>query len=208
MGGSADTLFRMTIRPCSIALCSVALLLIGCHSDSPAAKGQPQDGGAKRIDVKHGTDPDAKDIDLNAKEMTVEQLLATKKPEDVDLDAFDRGRIGEFERSTYRISGLLKTVVHRKDGDYFLTLQGDTGATAVIEVPDPKLCEGSPILPQITKTRNELESRFHPTDTPKEVNERVTLEGVGFYGWKGQKGSGGRGAAPRLMPGTGFSQKK
>jgi hypothetical protein len=106
------------------------------------------------------------------------------------------------------VKGTLKSVVHRKDGDYYLVMEGKSGAAAVIEVPDPKLAAGSPILKEIKATRDEIERKYHPTDTKKEINEPATIEGVGFYGWKGKPGAGGHGSAPRLMPGTGFKSGK
>jgi hypothetical protein len=186
----------------------VAGLLAGCGSstDKPVTVATgAKDGGSSRINIKHATDPDAKLIDTNAKDLTVEDLLSMKLPDDVkDVGDYGDRRIGDFEKSTFRVSGTLKSVVHRKDGDYYLVMEGKSGQQAVIEVPDPALTKGSPIQGQIEAARNAIESKYHPTDKPKEINEKATIEGVGFYGWKGKPGSGGHGSAPRLMPGTGF----
>lgn len=188
---------------------AIGALLAGCGSSSPTAKkpatGKP-DGGSARIDIKHATDPGAGDIDLNAKDITVEDLLATKLPEDMKggLEEHNEDRIGEFEKSTFRVKGTLKSVILRKDGDYYLVMEGKTGKQAVIEVPDPKLAKGSPIYDRIVAARSEIESKYHPTTEKKDINEPATIEGVGFYGWRSQQGAGGHGSAPRLMPGTGF----
>lgn len=181
----------------------------GCgakHGPAVAAAAGRSDGGSSRIEIKHATDPDAKLIDTAPKDITVEDLLATKLPANFKggLEDYGDKRIGDFEKSTFRIKGTLKSVVHRKDGDYYLVMEGKTGATAVIEVPDPKLTAGSPIQSEIQAARSDIESRYHPTDTPRDINEPATIEGVGFYGWKGATGAGGHGSAPRLMPGTGF----
>jgi hypothetical protein len=186
-------------------------LLAGCSSDSSSQGAQgAKDGAASRVSIKHANDPDASKIDLTPKDLSVEDLLSMKLPEDMkgDLSEYSDRRIGEFEKSTYRVQGTLKSVVHRKDGDYYLVMEGKTGAQAVIEVPDPKLCKDSPIIDKIAAARNELEAKYHPTDTPKEINQPATIEGVGFYGWKGRPGSGGHGSAPRIMPGTGFHEGK
>ncbi|HVT14264.1 MAG TPA: hypothetical protein VHE55_18520 [Fimbriimonadaceae bacterium] len=198
---------RRLLPPSLIALC---VLLAGCQSTPPKSASGGKDGGASRIAIKHATDADAASIDTTPKDITVEDLIATKLPDDFKggLEDYGDRRVGPFEKSTFRISGTLKSVVHRKDGDYYLVMEGKTGATAVIEVPDPALAKGSPILPQIQAARNEIESKYHPTDTPKDINEPATIEGVGFYGWKGHPGSGGHGSAPRLMPGTGFKSGK
>lgn len=195
------------------SLVAVAAMIAGCSKPEPApatSNAAPSKGAAaSRISVKHGNDPDAKDINTTPKDISVEDLIAQKMPEDAkSLENYSDSRVGDFERTTFRVKGTLKSIVHRKDGDYYLEMEGPTGAKAVIEVPDPKLCEGSPILPQITAARDELEKKYHPTDTRKEVNEPATIEGVGFYGWKGKPGSGGTGRAPRLMPGTGFKSGK
>lgn len=195
-----------------LAAIGISVLLAGCSSTPPKTAGATggKDGGGSRIDIKHATDPDAALINKTPKDISVEDLIATKLPDGFTggLEDHKDSRIGDFEKSTYRISGMLKSVVHRKDGDYYLVMEGKTGATAVIEVPDPALAKGSPILPEIQAARNAIESKYHPTDTPKEINEQATIEGVGFYGWKSQQGSGGHGSAPRLMPGTGFKTKK
>ena len=119
------------------------------------------------------------------------------------LEDSDKKRIGDFEKSTYRLNGTLTSVVQRKDGDYFLTVKGKSGASAVVEVPDPKLTKGSAVQSGIESARSEIEKKYHPTETKKEVNDPVTIEGVGFYGTK-SKGANGKSSSPRLMPGTSF----
>ena len=165
---------------------------------------------ASRIKIKHATDPEAAQINRTPIDITVEDLIATKLPESFKgkLEDYTEQRIGDFEKSTFRVHGKLKSVVHKKDGDYFLVMEGKTGATAVIEVPDPKLAPESPLIKDMTATRNMIESKYHPTDKEKEINEEATIEGVGFYGFRSKQGAGGSGSAPRLMPGTNFSQEK
>lgn len=192
----------------TLPILALAVLLSGCGSNQPgktAATGK-RDGGSSRIDIKHATDPDAGSIDLDAKDLSVEDLLAMKLPDDMKggLEDHNKDRIGEFEKSTYRVHGTLKSVVLRKDGDYYLVMEGKSGKQAVIEVPDPKLAKGSPIYERILAARHEIEAKYHPTTEKKELNEDATVEGVGFYGWRSRQGSGGHGSAPRLMPGTGF----
>lgn len=193
----------------TFVILAVAVLLVGCGSnDAPKTSANAKKGpGASRIAIKHGLDPDAGKIDMTPKDISVEDLIAMKSPEGTkDLETYKDARIGEFEKSTYRITGTLKSIVHRKDGDYYLVMEGKSGAEAVVEVPDPALCKGSPILPEITAARDALEAKYHPTDTEKAINEPATIVGVGFYGWKGRPGAGGHGSTPRLMPGTGFSE--
>jgi len=196
----------------AVAACCAMISGCGSQASKPSStNSQGKDGGSARVDIKHATDPDAKNINLSAKDISVEDLLATKLPGDFKGNLEENGekRIGEFENSTYRIKGILRSIVHRKDGDYFLTIEGTSGKSAVVEVPDPKLLESSPLHSKIEATRNQLESKYHPTDTPiTGLNDPIEIEGVGFYGFRSKKGSGGNGSSPRLMPGTGFKPGK
>jgi hypothetical protein len=197
-----------------IVLCA-AVILAGCSSAAPKLSSSTgptgKDGGSTRIDIKHGLDPDAAAIDTTPKDITVEDLLATKLPEDFkgNLEDYNDKRIGPFEKSTFRLKGTLKSVIHRKDGDFFLVIAGTSGKTAVVEIPDPKLTKGSPIQSQIESARNEVENKYHPTDTLTDhINEEVQVEGVGFYGTRKTKGGTGSHTEGRLMPGTGFKSGK
>ncbi|HTQ09666.1 MAG TPA: hypothetical protein VMI31_06305, partial [Fimbriimonadaceae bacterium] len=171
----------------AILIAGGALVIgVGCKSNgSPgavqAASGNRGDG-TQRIDIKRATDPDAANIDLTPKDITVEQLLATKLPGDVkgNLEDYGDKRIGDFEKSTFRLTGTLKSVVKRKDGDFFLVVAGKSGQTAVIEVPDPDLTKGSKLQSQIEATRKAIEDKYHPTDKEKEIDQPATIEGVGF----------------------------
>ena len=197
----------------SVTLASVVSVAVwGCGSNQATPKPAPAsptanrtDGGSLRISIKHGQDPDASAINLTPQDISIHDLLSTKLPDDVkDVGEYDAKRIGPFEKSTYRVHGTVTSVVHRKDGDYFLVIADEKGFRAVMEVPDPKLCEGSPLASEIAETRKKIEDKYHPTDTQKEVNDPATFEGVGFFNWRGRQGSGGHSTTPRLMPGTGF----
>ena len=163
--------------------------------------------GPSRADIRHGLDPDAASIDLNPKSISIADLVAMKMPESAKggIDAFQTSRVGPFEKSTYRVEAKITSIEHKKDGDYYMVVKDQSGKQAVVEVPDPSLCKGSPLEGKIAEARKTLEERYHPTDKPKIVNDPATLDGVGFYGFKGRPGSGGKGSTPRLMPGVGVS---
>ena len=199
------------------ALLTVAAVFImtgcGSHSGPPAPGATASKGGqdsGQRIDIKRGKDPDASQINLTPKDITVEDLLAEQIPADMKGDLQDYGdkRIGDFEKSTFRLTGTLKSVIKRKDGDYFLVVAGKSGRTAVVEVPDPDLTKGSALQSQIEATRQSIEDKYHPTDKRKDINQPVTIDGVGFYGTQGKAGASGGNRPPRLMPGTGFKAGK
>ncbi|MBL8066981.1 MAG: hypothetical protein JNM28_00880 [Armatimonadetes bacterium] len=164
-----------------------------------AATHQPKtDLRAERRLVKTTMDAAASEIDLNPKDITVEELMAMHLPADLG------GRRGSFERYTFRVHGRLESIELKKDGDFYMVIRGEKGGHTVVEVPDPSICKGSPLEGQIAATRKELEEKYHPTPEKKTVDETVTVTGVGFYGWgkSGKSGSNGSTGA-RLMPGTG-----
>lgn len=202
----------LAIAPC---LCIIAVLATGCSSSGPSApsvavKVSPAQtaavkSGPGRVPVEHGLDADAVKVDQTPKVISVEELLATrdKGTSKIDLSAYHDKRVAPFETTTFEITGKIKNIKHEKDGDYYFVLEGKSGAQAVVEVPDPKLCQGSPLLSKITAARTDLERRYHPTEKPRDLNEEITVDGVGFLGSRRKKGSGGFGSSVRLMPGTG-----
>jgi hypothetical protein len=182
-----------------IPLCS-AIALVGCNRSAtpPSADALAKGGSVARRSVKTAMDADASKITLSPEDTTVENIAAQKPPSDLS------GRTGPFETTTWRVKATIESVQLKKDGDYYMVLRGDKGGKTVVEVPDPKQCEGSPMHEQIAAARKQLEDKYHPTEQVKKVDERATVTGVGFLGWgsssKGAKGSSGA----RLMPGTGF----
>ena len=159
-----------------------------------------------RIAVKRGMDPDMKDVNMTPKDITVEELIAMQRPEGLaddisSSDAQDK-RLGELEHQVWRLKGKIKSVVKRKDGDYFMVIEGKSGQTTVVEVPDPELCKGSAVEKQISASRKAVEDKYHPNDQSKDVNEEATIEGVGFWGQKPKTGSKGAPNGARIMPGT------
>jgi len=195
----------------------VAIDIWGCASkpvatDSPnptvrvsTAQTKAVKNGPGRVAIEHGLDRDVSQVNTTPQTITVEDLLATrdKGTQKVDLDKFHDRRVAPFETTTFEVKGTIKNIKHEKDGDFYFVLQGKSGAQAVIEVPDPELCKGSPLLPEITAARKDLDTRYHPTATPQNLNEEITVDGVGFLGSRRKKGSGSFGSSVRLMPGTG-----
>jgi hypothetical protein len=178
------------------------VFVAGCSSNSTettsvATKPKAE---ASRKTVKTASDPDAGSIVATPKDTTIEEILAQKVPEG-DLT----GRSGDFEKQTWRVKATLKSVELKKDGDYYLVMNGEKGGQTVVEVPDPKLCQDSRFKDEITATRKALEEKYHPTKTPQLINDPATVTGVGFLGWgkKAKKGAKGH-SGPRLMPGTGI----
>lgn len=193
---------RLTI----LAATLVAVAACGPREEAPAPSkvAKKPVNRATRVAVKHGLDPDAAKIDLTPKTVSLAELAAHKAPADLGDDIsspdYQKHRIAPFETQVWRVGATVKSVVHRKDGDYYMVLTSSDGAESVVEVPDPKLCEGSALHDKIVAAREDIEKRFHPTDEPKDINQHATVDGVGFFGFKGKKG----GTGARLMPGLGF----
>lgn len=170
---------------------------MGCHK-APAPV-------ASRVSVKHALDPDAAAIQRDPKPITVEELAKMGMPDSAQgsLEDYSQKRVKPFETQVFTVDATIKSVQHKKDGDYYLVLAGKSGAQTAVEVPDPDLCKGSPLEPEIRAARKMIEERYHPTDTLKPVNEQATVDGVGFMGWRGRPTKGAR-----LMPGLRFQFKK
>ncbi|CAN5390055.1 hypothetical protein BH11ARM2_BH11ARM2_23920 [soil metagenome] len=184
------------------------LLLAGCHEAAPEATAAPAASPAKdaartaRRQVKTAQDADAGGIDPTVKATTIEEITAQKLP------GGDLGkRVAPFETSVWKADATIKSIELKKDGDFYLVLNGDKGGQTVMEVPDPALCKDSRFKDQIAATRKALEEKYHPTSDPKELNDRATVTGVGFLGW-GANGKGAKGkSGPRIMPGMGIEFK-
>jgi hypothetical protein len=208
---------KSSLVPCSSAIWATtfALAIAGCGSkrepnanplsNTAAAQAAPAKKGPGRIGVEHGLDADVAKVDQTPQPISVEQLLAFRDrgTGKINLDNYHARRVAPFETTTFEVAGTIKYIKHEKDGDFYFALQGKSGAQAIIEVPDPKLCVGSPLLPRIAAARRDLEKRYHPTETPRNLNEEITVDGVGFLGSRRKPGSGSFGSSVRLMPGTG-----
>lgn len=203
-------------RPLSLLVLSGLVLALGCgpHEDTASKSAVPKTGSKpSRVAVKHGLDDGAARITMAAKDITIADLMKLQRPnglsDDISSADFQDKRIEPLETQVWRLKAHVKSIVKRKDGDYFLTIADDEGHTTVVEVPDPALCKGSPLEKEITDSRKELESRFHPTDKAKDVNLDATIQGVGFWGQKPRPGSANAGSnGARLMPGTHFDWSK
>jgi hypothetical protein len=189
---------------------AVFALAAGCHQsppDQPKNAQQQKAQGQKpsRIAVKHGLDPDVNQVNMSPRDITVEELIAMQRPKgmsnDLSSPEYQSHRAGPLETQVWRLKCTLQSIVHRRDGDYFLVVKGETGVTTVVEVPDPGFCKGSAVEDKIKSARTALDN-FKPGDEPVEINKPATIEGIGF--WGAMPRSGGKGApnGARIMPAT------
>jgi len=147
--------------------------------------------GVERWPVKTGTDADVASV-TNTANVTVEDLLLIERPTDLPFTtnnpAFQSNRDGDVERTTYTTSDA--TIVAfklEKDGDYHIVIQGATGNTMIVEIPDPDdafVDPASPFKAGITKARADFDAQFAdnmPEASLKRINQSATIKGVGFF---------------------------
>jgi hypothetical protein len=179
------------------------LFVVGCQKASPvptpAASAAPiqYTFANSRLALKHGLDREAGSLRMTPKPLTVAELSKMPYPPDFTgkLEDHQDQRIGEFEKQVWSVNATIKSIQLRGDGDYYMEIEGPDGSKSVMEVPDPALCNGSPLQASIAATRKALEARYHPTSVKQTLNDAATLQGIGFYGPLGNRPGG------RLMPG-------
>jgi len=196
------------------AMVVIAALAIGCSSPDKApdtaSKTTSSQGGGRdrkptRLAIKRATDDAAGKASTTPTKTTIEDMMKVARPdglaEDDSTPEFQDKRVAPFETTIWQVDATVTQVVKRRDGDFFLTIEGAKGGKSVVEVPDPALCKDSKKLAEITATRKAIEDKFHPTDKPQKVNVKAKFTGFGFFGFsrarEGQPASNGA----RIMPG-------
>lgn len=149
-----------------------------------------------RRSVERSVDQDVAGVNRSPIQTSLGQLRAFPPPVALVQDRFalaDR-RAAPFETHVWRLRARVVEAMLRTDNDLYLVIEGD-GTRSCVEVPDPRLCQGSPFLDQITKVRNQLEEDLHPTFHRSRVDREAELVGVGYFGTAGKNDNGAR-----LMP--------
>jgi hypothetical protein len=156
---------------------------------------RPIQPGKERWPVKTGTDDDVADVGLDPSgqlvriQTTVEQLIALARPRemlpaDIDFPAFQRNRAHPVETTIWTVEAEIIACKEEDDGDYHIVIQGDTGETMIVEVPDPDPAfvePSSPWVEAIKSSREEIQSRLNPERAMKKVRQRARIIGVGFF---------------------------
>jgi len=160
---------------------------------------------ASRLAIKRATDAAAGKISMTPTKTTIEAMLKVARPDGLAADGsspeFQEKRAGSFEATLWQVDATITEIVKRADGDFYLVMESPSGARSVVEVPDPALCAGSKKLAEITKAREALEAKFHPSAQPQKVHLKARVTGFGFFG--NAKAREGRPATngARIMPG-------
>lgn len=149
-----------------------------------------------RRSVERGVDQDVASVSRSPIESSLGQLRAFPRPVALVKDRFalaDR-RATPLETHVWRLRARVIEAMLRTDNDLYLVIEAD-GTRSCVEVPDPRLCKGSPFLGQITKVRDQLEKELNPTFRRSRVDREAELVGVGYFGTAGKNDNGAR-----LMP--------
>ncbi len=89
--------------------------------------------GTARWDVKTLTDTAAGSVDFTVHDSTVEELTALPVPGPIKI----RTPRYPAETKTYRVSGRLVGFKLETDSDIHVAIAGTSGATMIVEIPDP-----------------------------------------------------------------------
>jgi hypothetical protein len=143
--------------------------------------------------VKTLTDSQAGQVNLTPKAATVEALVALPVPTGFSRDA---ERLA-LEFQVYALAATLVEFKEEADDDIHLVIIGESGQSMIAEIPHPDCAQGSRVLPQIARAREEFISRFGQPSRSSwhEVDSPVRVTGVLFF----DAPHGQRGVAPNAI---------
>jgi hypothetical protein len=146
-----------------------------------------------RTDVQRTVDDHALIIERNPIATTLSHVKALERPRELVRDRmkFASTRIAPFETQVWTITANVTQAVVRADKDMYLIIEAE-GLWGCVEVPAPEHCKGSVFEKEISAVRSQLNAEIHPTLTPKKVNRKAQLTGVGFFGTAGKRENGAR----------------
>ncbi len=148
------------------------------EADSP---GEVADTGRERWSQKLLRDPDAKKVNFTPRPSTVEELSAltppfTKKPKTGDQTRYPA------ELQTYSVTGHAVGMKLELDKDVHFVLRGKSGATMIIEFPDPAQSAKGIKGPEAAKARADCVALFGKPGKWRTFQGRtVTVTGPLFF---------------------------
>jgi hypothetical protein len=153
--------------------------------------------GKERWPVKTGTD---QDIHLVAQDKlngtagvrvdsSVEQLIQLRRPGNMmpatqEFSHYQSARARPVETTVYTIEAEIIACKIEVDGDFHIVIQGDSGKTMIVEVPDPDpafVNPASPWVSEIKVVRQACQQKLSPERGIKKVRQRARITGVGFF---------------------------
>src|SRR5713101_3956210 len=135
--------------------------------------------GTARWDVKTLTDAASGSVDFTVRAATVEELTALPVPGSIRIHTPRY----PAETATYRVSGRLVGFKLEADSDIHVVIAGTSGATMIVELPDPA-CVGTRKQAEMRTARKVFVRRFGmPTRqfTRPAPSPSLTVTGVLFF---------------------------
>ena len=146
--------------------------------------------GVERWNVKTGTDPDAKLVNLKQTDSTTIAKLISLPAQ---LNPAANVRVKPYELTVYSVDAVLTLIRPEKDSDFHLVLTDSQAKTLVAEIPSPACVDAkSPFFKLIQNARTQFESKFPGLLGGTQVKVPVRVRGIAFF----DKLHGQTGAAP------------
>ena len=145
--------------------------------------------GKDRWTIKTTSDRGATKVNRKAQSTSVEKLLLLPRPKDYPLDgsnpAYQQERMAPVETTIFTVEADVVECRLMPDGDYRVVLQGPSGKTMVMEMPDPDpkfVSPESPFAYSIKAAREKFDQRFKPETTTRKIVGHARITGIGFFG--------------------------
>ena len=178
---------------------------------APVSSEKQERPAIDRWQVRTGIDSDVTRVKPDPDMTTVEELIAQPRPDDMPLSGkapakYQSGRAAPVETTTWSFDAEVRGFRRSVNRTYRLILVGNSGATMIAKLPDPKrMRQSSPWLSSVVAVRNRLEERLRFTNAYTYLTPPlpVHLMGIGHFG----RPHGQAGAAPNgveLQPIIGF----
>ncbi|HVT14265.1 MAG TPA: hypothetical protein VHE55_18525 [Fimbriimonadaceae bacterium] len=151
---------------------------------------------AVRRPVERAVDPEAASIAAVPLPTTLKEIRSMLRPAELGenrLGVADH-RVAPLETHIWTLRAKVKEAEIRADNDLYLVIE-EGGIGGCAELPDPKLCKGSPFQKQIEAVRAQIDKELHPSRSPLPVGRDAELTGIGYFGTAGKLDNGAR-----LMP--------
>lgn len=175
--GCASPLKDSGAQPGATGTSTQVLTLVG---DEGEASGVP-DSGKERWSQKLLRDPSAKLVNFTPMPTTVEKLSALTPPFTKPPKTGDQTRY-PAEMQTYSVTGQVVGLKLEADKDVHFVIRGDSGATMIIEFPDPAQSAKGIKGPEAAKARADCVSLFgKPGKWRLITGRKVTVTGPLFF---------------------------
>jgi len=155
-----------------------AAAILALLSALPAFTQKAVCNGVDRWSIKTLADNDASKVNKTPVEKTVAEMVALTRPADVNKNL---ARQSGIETTTVKIAATLTLYKEEADQDYHLVLEDNDDHTMIAEIPDPECAKNGSVLEQITKARQEFNSKFKVGADKHATKIPVVVTGVGFF---------------------------